>query len=63
MKYLKRCTKCLLPETQETITFDKEGICNVCRQHEYKKEKIDWEARKKELAQIIEEYRGKGPYD
>ncbi|KYC54026.1 MAG: hypothetical protein APG08_01301 [Candidatus Methanofastidiosum methylothiophilum] len=60
---LKYCNKCLLPETQETIFFDEEKVCNVCRQHEFKKEKIDWNERKKELSQIIEKYRGKGPYD
>ena len=35
---LKYCNKCLLPETQETIFFDEEKVCNVCRQHEFKKE-------------------------
>ncbi len=60
---LKRCTRCLLPETQETIIFDAEGICNVCRQHEYKKTSINWEEREKEFVEIIEQYRGKGQYD
>jgi len=63
MENLKRCERCLLPETQETISYDAEGICNVCRQHEYKTEKIDWAAKKEELRRLIEEYRGKGPYD
>lgn len=63
MENLKRCERCLLPETQETISYDIEDICNVCRQHEYKKEKVDWAAKKEELRQLIEEYRGKGPYD
>jgi len=43
--------------------FDEEGVCNICRQHEYKNEKIDWTAKKKELGELIEEYRGKGDYD
>jgi len=60
---LRRCTKCVLPETHETIMFDEEGVCNICRQHEYKNEKIDWTAKKKELGELIEEYRGKGDYD
>src|SRR3989344_1002973 len=63
MENLKRCERCLLPETQETISYDAEGICNVCRQHEYKTEKIDWAAKKEELRLLIEEYRGNGPYD
>jgi N-acetyl sugar amidotransferase len=60
---IRSCNKCLLPETQETITYDEEGICNVCRQHEHKKEKIDWEKREKELRALIEEYQGKHLYD
>ena len=28
---LKRCTRCILPETVPFIEFDKEGVCNYCR--------------------------------
>ena len=38
MDNLKRCTKCLLPETHESISFDSEGVCSVCRQVEFKGE-------------------------
>lgn len=31
---LKRCTKCILPETFPFITFDEDGVCNYC--HNYK---------------------------
>ncbi len=31
---LKRCTKCILPETMPFISFDAQGICNYC--HSYK---------------------------
>lgn len=27
---LKRCTKCILPETMLSITFDSDGACNYC---------------------------------
>lgn len=60
---LHKCARCLLPETQETITFDSEGVCNVCRQIEFKKEKIDWNAKRKELEKLVDEYRGKHGYD
>jgi N-acetyl sugar amidotransferase len=63
MTNLKRCKKCLLPETHETIIFDDQGICNVCRQNEFKKDKIDWKLKKKELDELIEQYRGKNEYD
>lgn len=60
---LRRCTRCALPETHETIVFDGEGVCNICRSHEHKKEKIDWAARKKELRELVLEHRGNGKYD
>lgn len=63
MTELRRCSKCLLPETHETIIFDEEGVCNICRQNEFKKDKIDWIQKKKDLDQLIEEYRGKYDYD
>jgi N-acetyl sugar amidotransferase len=57
------CIKCGLPETYETIEFDAAGVCNICRQFEFKQESIDWGARKKMLGQLIEEHRGKHDYD
>jgi len=60
---MKRCAKCGLPETHETISFDEAGVCNICRQHEYKAEQIDWSAGKKQLDALIEEHRGKYDYD
>ncbi|MBF0353670.1 MAG: hypothetical protein HQL43_00325 [Alphaproteobacteria bacterium] len=31
---LKRCTRCILPETMPFIHFDTEGVCNYCRTYE-----------------------------
>jgi N-acetyl sugar amidotransferase len=63
MVELKRCTRCVLPETHETILFDSDGVCNICKGQEYKQSKIDWDAKKKELDTLIESYRGKYEYD
>jgi len=60
---LLRCTKCVLPETHETIEFDKSGVCNICRQQEFKQDSIDWNDKKKELDKIVEQYKGKYEYD
>ncbi|RJG23854.1 N-acetyl sugar amidotransferase [Massilia cavernae] len=60
---MKRCTKCLTKETVDTITYDEFGVCSVCRQVEFKKEKIDWVARGEELQQIIARHKGVGIYD
>ena len=58
-----RCTKCGLPETHETISFDDAGVCNICRQHLVKHEKIDWQANKAALDALVEQHRGKHDYD
>src|SRR4051794_16039128 len=60
---MQRCTRCVTPETHETIVFDAEGVCNICRQLEYKQTAIDWTAKKRDLDALIEQYRGKGDYD
>ena len=63
MSNLKTCTRCGLPETYETIEFDEGGVCNICRQKEFRDGKINWEARKEQLNLLIEKYRGKYEYD
>src|ERR1700722_750284 len=60
---MRRCSKCVMLETQDVITFDAEGVCATCRQIEYKHDKIDWDARRKEFIHIADQYRGSGPYD
>lgn len=49
---LKRCTKCILPETFPGITFDKNGICNYCENYEKQKTK-----GRKALEKIVSKYR------
>jgi len=60
---MKYCTNCLLPETHETIEFDEKGVCNICRQIEYKKDNIDWDEKFKDFEKILDVYRGKNTYD
>lgn len=57
------CVRCGLPETYETIEFDSEGVCNICRQKEFRDVEIDWAARRKTLGELVEQYRGKHEYD
>ncbi len=52
MYFMKKCVKCLLPETHETITFDAQGVCSVCSNFGIKQE-VDWESRNKELKRIV----------
>ncbi len=50
---IKRCTKCILPETMPYIKFDKDGVCNYC--HNYKPRNKP--KPKEELFKLVESYR------
>ena len=51
---LKRCNKCILPETFPYIEFDKNGICNYCKNYQKQETKgIE------ELKKILDQYRNK----
>jgi N-acetyl sugar amidotransferase len=58
----RRCARCLLLETHDTVVFDDEGVCNVCRNNEHKQH-VDWTARGHEFRAILDEYRGRHAYD
>ena len=60
---LKTCSKCDLPETYETIEFNKKNVCNICTGTSYKNEEIDWSKRKEKLNQIISNHKNKSNYD
>ena len=53
-KNLKRCKKCVLPETYPFIDFDEEGICRYCRR--YKNFKVKGEEK---LLEEVDKYRRK----
>ena len=52
---LRRCTRCVLPETMPFIKFDDEGVCNYC--HNYKKRNKP--KPREELFSLVEPYRRK----
>ena len=58
---LKRCIKCILPETMPYISFDADGVCNYC--HHYRPRNIP--RPKEELFSLVESYRrvGEGEID
>lgn len=49
---LRRCTKCVLPETMPFICYDKDGVCNYC--NNYTKMKIQGHNA---LEKAVEKYR------
>lgn len=56
---MKRCTRCLYPDTKPDLFFDSEGVCSACLAFE-KRKLIDWDARKKDLARLLEQSRRPG---
>lgn len=55
IRKLKRCTKCLLPETFPFIEYDEKGVCNYCRNYKQK----NTPKSLYELAKLVEPYRRK----
>lgn len=61
---MRRCSRCVLPETFPGISFDEEGVCNFCRafkgreQLEESKEKY-----RRQFLKLLEERRRKGGFD
>lgn len=60
---MRVCTRCVTPETHDTIMFDQDGVCSVCRQISYRDTLIDWGRRRAELDELIAKFRDKGHYD
>ena len=77
---IKFCKKCVMPNTRPSscneyehtvlrkhdfIKFDEGGVCSACRFNEAKENnKINWEARVKELLNLLDKYRSSdGSYD
>ncbi len=49
---VKRCTRCVIPETFPGIKFDDDGVCNLCREHEK-----TTELGKEKLIEKLKKYR------
>jgi len=54
---LRRCSRCVLPDTFPFINFDSEGICNYCHSYVTKYKGVNQEAAKRKFLTKIERYR------
>ena len=50
---LKRCTKCVLPETFPFIEFDEKGVCNYCTNYKPQKQVQNFDA----LKELVKKYK------
>lgn len=52
---LKRCSKCLLPETFPFIQYNTQGVCNYCEKYVVK----DLGSKEEEFKELMKQYRSK----
>lgn len=58
------CRKCTISNQRPRITFNAEGVCSACQFAEYKRTKIDWSERERELMDLCDRHRrNDGRYD
>jgi hypothetical protein len=63
MDHVRRCTRCILPDTYPGIRFDRNGRCSVCSSCDNGKEGKAKNS-KSDLDKIIQEFKGRTPkYD
>jgi len=61
---MKRCTRCVLPETFPGISFDEEGVCNFCKSFKGKEAlEESKEKYKARFEDLLKKGRRKGGYD
>ena len=60
---MKHCTRCVLPDTHESIKFDEEEFAMYVVKLKQTHTNIDWQARGKMLDDLCNKYRGTGNYD
>lgn len=61
---VRYCKKCTVSNQRPRITFDENGVCSACNFAEYKRSKIDWDMREKELRALCDKHRSKsGDFD
>jgi N-acetyl sugar amidotransferase len=60
---MRYCTRCVYPAAAATpLTFDENGVCSGCRAHNQKKT-IDWDHRRRQLGELLDQYRSDRSYD
>lgn len=61
---MKRCVRCVLPETCPNIEFDESGVCNVCKEFDKHwgkfKQKEYLESKRMELGRTFDLFRKRG---
>jgi len=58
------CKLCTISNQRPRITFDSDGVCSACNYATYKRTKVSWNEREKELIELCDKHRkSDGSYD
>jgi N-acetyl sugar amidotransferase len=58
------CRKCTVSNQRPRIIFDDQGVCSACNFAEFKRSRIDWQQRERELVELCNRHRkNNGEYD
>lgn len=60
-KVLRRCAKCVMPDTRPGSVFDEQGVCLACLNYE-KRTQVDWAKRYQQLEGLCDSYKRKDGY-
>ncbi|MEZ5690635.1 MAG: hypothetical protein R3D71_03090 [Rickettsiales bacterium] len=60
LKQLKRCSRCVLPETFPFIHFDDDGVCNYCHGYQPKYKHLNPDEAKRDFIASLQKYKGNG---
>ncbi|MFC5401726.1 N-acetyl sugar amidotransferase [Cohnella soli] len=61
---IRFCKECTISNQRPRITFDENGVCSACNYAKYKRAQVDWNAREKELIELLDRHRkNDGSYD
>ena len=58
IRALRRCTRCVLPDTFPFIEFDDKGVCNYCHNYRPRYRGIDPITSKRRFIESLQHYRG-----
>jgi len=56
------CKRCVISNQRPRITFNADGVCSGCINTDYKNEEVDWEARERELVELLDSHRRNDGY-
>jgi len=58
------CRRCTVSNQRPRIHFDESGVCSACNFADFKKNKVDWQQRERELMELCDRHRNPaGGYD